>query len=128
MRPSKARTLEPKLLPSNRENGGMKKEGDGRGRPTPCRLMERLVEESVLLYLVLPDGREIELDRRRPGTSIDSEGIAAICSLIRIEVPAPVLQEPAPGDLGMLGYEIWRLARVELRGSDQNPESLMPIY
>jgi hypothetical protein len=90
--------------------------------------MERLVEESVLLFLVLPDGQEIELDRRRPGTSIDSEGIAAICSLIRIEVPAPVLQEPAPGDLGMLGYEVWRLARVELRGSDHDPESLMPIY
>jgi hypothetical protein len=106
----------------------MKTEGEGKGFRTPCRLIEHLVEEWALLYLVLPDGRQIELDRRRPGTSIDPEGIATICSLIRMEVPTPVLQEPAPGDLGMLGYEVWRLVREELQGSGRDPESLMPIY
>jgi hypothetical protein len=91
-------------------------------------LIERLVDESVLLSLVLPDGREIELDSRPPGRAIDQEGIAGICALIRLEVSAPVLQEPAPGELGMLGYEVWRRIRQELRGQGYDPVELMPIY
>jgi len=105
----------------------MNSEGEGKGLRSPCRLIEHLVGEWVLLSLVLPDDREIELDRRRPGTSIDPEGIAIICSLIRMEVSTPFLQEPAPGDLGMLGYEVWRMVREELQGSGNHPESLMPI-
>jgi hypothetical protein len=106
----------------------MQQEEEGKESRTSCRLIERLVEESVLLSLVLPDGREIELDRRTPGSSIDPEGIATICSLIRMEVSAPILEEPAPGDLGMLGYEIRRQVREQLEGSGFGPESLMPIF
>ena len=106
----------------------MKTAGDVNEHPTPCRLVERLAEESVILILILPDGRELELDRRKPGNSIDPEGIAALCSLIRIEVRAPILEEPAPGDLSLIGYEIWRRVGEQLRSSEHDPDSLMPIF
>jgi hypothetical protein len=87
-----------------------------------------LIDEWVHLLLTLPNGREIELDRRKPGTNIDPEGIKAICSLIRIEAGSPTLQEPKPGDLGKLGYEVWRQIRENLQDPGQDPDSLMPIF
>jgi len=106
----------------------MASEGRKNDFTTVCKLVERLVDESAVLFLVLPDGRELELDRRRPGSRIDEEGLDAIARLIEMEVKGPILQAPSSGELGGFGFDAWRGIQQRLHQPGHDPDGLMPLF